>query len=72
LPGSSNNLPYALVIFFFFFGLMQFDFIVQYFALENARGSPHSVLLAFSQTYVKLDLRKNKIVMAFTTGFFRH
>jgi hypothetical protein len=35
-------------------------------------GSPHSVLLAFSQTYVKHDLRKNKIVVASTTGFFRH
>jgi hypothetical protein len=30
-----------------------------------ARGSPRSVLLAFSQSYVKYDLRKNKIVVSF-------
>jgi hypothetical protein len=39
---------------------------------ENARSSPCSILLAFSQSYVKYDLRKNKIVAAFTTGFFGH
>jgi hypothetical protein len=42
------------------------------YIMENARGSPCSVLLALSQSYVKHDLRKNKIVMASTTGFFRH
>jgi hypothetical protein len=40
--------------------------------IKNTRGSPHSVLLAFFQSYVKHDLRKNKIVMASTTGFFRY
>jgi hypothetical protein len=30
-----------------------------------ARGSPSSVLLAFSQSYKKHDLRKNKIVVPF-------
>jgi hypothetical protein len=40
--------------------------------MENVRGSPRSVLLAFSQFYVKHDLRKYKIVVAFTTVFFRH
>jgi hypothetical protein len=30
-----------------------------------ARGSFHSVLLAFSQSYVKHDLRKNNIVVPF-------
>jgi hypothetical protein len=30
-----------------------------------ARGSPRSVLLAFSQSYVEHDLRKNKIVVLF-------
>jgi hypothetical protein len=39
---------------------------------ENARGSPYNVLLAFSHTYVKHDLRRKKIVMASTTRFFRH
>jgi hypothetical protein len=36
---------------------------------EFARDSPHNVLLAFSQSYVKHDLRKNKIVVAPTTFF---
>jgi hypothetical protein len=31
--------------------------------MENVKGSLRSVLLAFSQSYVKHDLRKNKIVM---------
>jgi hypothetical protein len=39
---------------------------------ENARGSFCSVLLAFSQSYVKHDLRKNKIAVASITDFFRH
>jgi hypothetical protein len=30
-----------------------------------ARGFFHSVLLAFSQSYVEHDLRKNKIVIPF-------
>jgi hypothetical protein len=30
-----------------------------------ARGSPHNVLLAFSQSYVEHDLRKNKNVPFF-------
>jgi hypothetical protein len=30
-----------------------------------ARGSPRSILLAFSQSYVEHDLRKNKIVVPF-------
>jgi hypothetical protein len=30
-----------------------------------ARGSPCSILLAFSQSYVKYDLRKNKIIVLF-------
>jgi hypothetical protein len=29
------------------------------------RSSPHSILLPFSQSYVKHDLRKNKIVVPF-------
>jgi hypothetical protein len=29
-----------------------------YFIKENASGSPRSILLAFSQFYVKHDLRK--------------
>jgi hypothetical protein len=29
------------------------------------RGSHRSVLMAFSQTYVKHDLRKNKIIISF-------
>ena len=44
---------------------MQFD-------KENARGSPHNELLAFSQSSTEHDLRKNKIVVVFTTDFFRH
>jgi hypothetical protein len=36
---------------------------------ENDRGSLHSILLAFSQSYVKHDLRKNKITVASTTLF---
>jgi hypothetical protein len=39
---------------------------------ENARDSPSSVLLAFSQSYVEHDLGKNKIVVASNTRFFRH
>jgi hypothetical protein len=30
-----------------------------------ARGSSHSVLLAFSHSYIEHDLRKNKIVVPF-------
>jgi hypothetical protein len=30
------------------------------------------VLLAFSQSYVKYNLKKNKIVVASTIGFFGH
>jgi hypothetical protein len=48
------------------------SYIYIYIYMENARGSPYSVLLAFSQSYVKNDLRKNKIVVALITGFFRH
>ena len=40
--------------------------------MENARGFPSSVLIAFFQSYVKYDLRKNKIVVVSTTGFFKH
>ena len=36
---------------------------------ENAKGSPYNILLAFSHFYVENDLRKNKIVVASTTGF---
>jgi hypothetical protein len=36
------------------------------------RGSSLIVLIAFFQSYVEHDLRKNKIVIVFTTGFFRH
>jgi hypothetical protein len=46
------------------------SFVVSY--MENAKGSPYSVLLSFSQSYVKHDLRKNKIVVASITDFFRH
>jgi hypothetical protein len=46
--------------------------VVPNFKKENAGGSPHNVLLTFFQTYIKHDLRKNKIVMASTIGFFRH
>jgi hypothetical protein len=31
-----------------------------------------SVLLTFFQTYVKHELRKNKIIVEFTTDFFRY
>jgi hypothetical protein len=37
--------------------------IYHVFILENARGSHRSVLLAFFQSYVKHNLRKNKIVV---------
>jgi hypothetical protein len=37
------------------------NFKIRYFFFKNVRGSSHSVLLAFSQTYVKYDLKKNKI-----------
>jgi hypothetical protein len=41
---------------------------------ENARGFPLmfflSVLLAFFQSYVENDIRKNKIIVAPTIGFF--
>jgi hypothetical protein len=43
-----------------------------YIYMGNAKGSPPSVLLAFSQSYVENDLRKKKIVVAPTTHFFRH
>jgi hypothetical protein len=33
-------------------------------------GSPPNVLIAFSQSYIEHDLRKNKIVVAVTTRFF--
>jgi hypothetical protein len=46
--------------------------VVPNFKKENARDSPHNVLLVFSQAYIKHYLRKNKIVMAFTIGFFRY
>jgi hypothetical protein len=36
---------------------------------ENIRGYFRNVLMSFSQSYVKHDLRKNKIVVASTTGF---
>jgi hypothetical protein len=42
--------------FFFFFLLLKKEFV---------RGSPRSVLLAFSQFYIEYDLRKNKIVVPF-------
>jgi hypothetical protein len=42
------------------------------YTLENVRGSPRSVLLTFSQSYVKHDLKKNKILVVSTTGFFRY
>jgi predicted MFS family arabinose efflux permease len=35
------------------------------FCLRFVKGSPHSVFLAFSQSYIKHDLRKNKIVVMF-------
>jgi hypothetical protein len=41
------------------------------FKKENARVLPVGSL-TFSQFYVKHNLRKNKIVVASTTGFFRH
>jgi hypothetical protein len=40
--------------------------------IENARGSPRSVFLVFSQSYIKYNLRKNKIIVASTTDFFKH
>jgi hypothetical protein len=40
--------------------------------LKNVRGSLSSILLTFSQSYVEHDLRKNKIVVAFTIDFFKH
>jgi hypothetical protein len=49
--------------FFNFILWLKFDFT--YVFKGFARGSPHSVLLAFSQSYVKHDLRKNKIVIPF-------
>jgi hypothetical protein len=48
---------------------LAFSLIISYIYKENARGSPHNVLLTFSQSYVKHDLRKNKIVVASTTDF---
>jgi hypothetical protein len=59
-------------VFWFLSYLVRYvDATIQYF-MENARGSPLNVLLAFSQSYVKHNLRKNKIVVASTTSFFRH
>jgi hypothetical protein len=43
-----------------------------YKIMENVRDSSRSVLLVFSQSYVKHDLRKNKIVVTSTAGFSRH
>jgi hypothetical protein len=40
------------------------------FLMGFARGYPHSVLLAFSQSYIEHDLRKNKIVIPFFFFFF--
>jgi hypothetical protein len=36
-----------------------------YIYMGFAMGSPHSVFLAFSQSYVEHDLRKNKIIVHF-------
>jgi hypothetical protein len=36
-----------------------------YIYIRFAWGSSHSILLAFSQSYVEHDLRKNKIVVPF-------
>jgi hypothetical protein len=46
--------------------------LIPYILKENAKGYPCSVLLVFSQSYVKHDLRKNKIVVVSTTSFFRY
>jgi hypothetical protein len=60
--GNQLNLIYLLMIFLF----------LSHFLHENVRGFPHSVLLGFFQSYVKHDLRKNKIVVTSITDFFRH
>jgi hypothetical protein len=44
---------------------MSFRHYRSYFYLGFARGSPRSVLLAFSQSYIEHDIRKNKIVIPF-------
>jgi hypothetical protein len=43
----------------------KFMWLFYIFPKGFARGSPHSILLAFSQSYVEHDLRKNKIVVPF-------
>jgi hypothetical protein len=41
------------------------DFLISKIIKRFVRGSPRSVLLAFSQSYVEHNLRKNKIVIPF-------
>jgi hypothetical protein len=38
--------------------------------MENAMGFPRSILQECSQSYVKHDLRKYKIIATSTTGFY--
>jgi hypothetical protein len=42
-----------------------FNIYVYLLSKGFAKGSPHSVLLLFSQSYVEHDLRKNKIIASF-------
>jgi len=56
---SSFFLPYNLVSL----SLSVFIFLLLCELMRFARGSPSSVLLAFSQSYIKHNLRKNKIVV---------
>jgi hypothetical protein len=59
--------------FFFFFSFFQFSLyyfcpklgLSPYIIKRFARDSPYSVLLAFSQSYIEHDLRKNKIIVTF-------
>jgi hypothetical protein len=45
-------------------GFKAFSYLILVlFQMENAKSSPRSVLLLFSQSYVKHDLRKNKIAV---------
>jgi hypothetical protein len=39
--------------------------VIRLLYIGFARGSPRSVHLTFFQSYVKYDLRKNKIVVSF-------
>jgi hypothetical protein len=48
-----------------FSSAQNYIYIYIYIYMRFARGSPCSVLLAFSQSYVKYDLKKKKLEYCF-------